>query len=85
METYRVAALVEAVVNAARFVLASLVGDYKRYLFLTRRSSRHILLWRLRFKVISLLVQHRGAAVLIVKLHWSKVEQEWISTHLYLK
>ena len=66
VETYRVAALVEAVENAARFVLASLVSDYKRYLFLTRRSSRHILLGRLRFEVNYLLVQHRGAAVLIV-------------------
>ena len=67
VETYRVAALVGAAENAATFVLASLVSGYKRYLFLTRRSSRHILLGRLRFKVISLLVQHRGAAVLIVK------------------
>ena len=59
LETYRVAALVEAAENAATFVLASLVSGYKRYLFLTMRSSRHILLGRLRFEVISLLVQPR--------------------------
>ena len=59
LETYRVAALVEAAENAATFVLASLVSGYKRYLFLTRRSSRHILLGRLRFKVNYLLVQLR--------------------------
>ena len=59
LETYRVAALAEAADNAATFVLASLVSGYKRYLFLTRRSSRHILLWRLRFEVNYLLVQLR--------------------------
>ena len=59
VETYRVAALVEAAENAATSVFASLFSGYKRYLFLTRRSSRHILLGRLWFKVISLLVQLR--------------------------
>ena len=33
VETYRVAALVEAAENAATFELASLVSGYKRYLF----------------------------------------------------
>ena len=66
METYRVAALVEAAENVVAFVSASQLSGYKRYLFLTRRSSRHILLWRLRFEVNYLLVQLRGAAVLIV-------------------
>ena len=46
VETYQVAALVEGAENAARFVLASLFCDYKRYLFLTRRSSRHSLAGR---------------------------------------
>ena len=59
VETYRVAALVEAAENVAAFVSASSLSGYKRYLFLTRRSSRHILLGRLWFKVISLLVQLR--------------------------
>ena len=59
VETYRVAALVEAGESVVAFVSASQLSGYKRYLFLTRRSSRHILLWRLRFKVIRLLVQQR--------------------------
>ena len=41
VETYRVAALVEAAENVEVFVVASSLSGYKRYLFLTRRSSRH--------------------------------------------
>ena len=41
LETYRVAALVEAAENVEVFVVASSLSGYKRYLFLTRRSSRH--------------------------------------------
>ena len=73
VETNRVAALVGAVENAVTLVLASLVSGYKRCLFLTRRSSRHILLGRLWLKVKYLLVQHLGAAVLIVMLPHNQV------------